>query len=89
MCALNHIPCMSSANGHRRLQSKETSLLEAATNVAIGFLQALLTQALIYPVFGIRTTLVTDSTIAVAFTAVSLVRSYLVRRAFETFARRS
>jgi hypothetical protein len=80
---------MSSANGHRRLQSKETSLLEAATNVAIGFLQALLTQALIYPVFGIRTTLVTDSTIAVAFTAVSLVRSYLVRRAFETFARRS
>jgi len=71
------------------LQSKETSLLEAATNVAIGFLQALLTQALIYPVFGIRTTLVTDSTIAVAFTAVSLVRSYLVRRAFETFARRS
>ena len=71
------------------MQSKETSLLEAATNVAIGFLQALLTQALIYPVFGIRTTLVTDSTIAVAFTAVSLVRSYLVRRAFETFARRS
>jgi hypothetical protein len=29
--------------------------------------------------------LATDGTIAAAFTAMSLVRSYLVRRAFETF----
>jgi hypothetical protein len=41
---------------------------------------------LLYPLFGISTTIVTDSSIAVAFTLVSLVRSYLVRRAFETFA---
>lgn len=70
----------------RRVQSREASLLEAATNVALGFVLALAMQALIYPLFGIRTTVVTDSTIAVAFTLVSLVRSYLVRRAFETFA---
>jgi hypothetical protein len=70
----------------RRVQSRDASLLEAATNVAIGFVLALLMQALLYPFFGIRTTVLTDSTIAVAFTLVSLVRSYLVRRAFETFA---
>jgi hypothetical protein len=77
---------MTRTSARRRVQSRGTSLLEAATNVAIGFVLALLTQALIYPLFGIRTTIGTDSTIAVAFTFVSLVRSYLVRRAFETFA---
>ena len=82
--ALNHIRAMNRAR--RRVQSRETSLLEAATNVSLGFILALLMQALLYPFFGIRTTVLTDSTIAVAFTFVSLVRSYLVRRAFETFA---
>jgi hypothetical protein len=82
---MNHIRCMSRAGGRRRVQSREGSLLEAATNAALGFILALLMQAAIYPLFGIRTTVLTDSTIAVAFTLLSLVRSYLVRRAFETF----
>jgi hypothetical protein len=60
-------------------------MLEAVTNVVLGFVLALVVQAVIYPLFGIRTTFMTDGTIAVVFTAVSLVRSYLVRRAFETF----
>jgi hypothetical protein len=72
----------------RRAQSKEDSFLEAATNVALGFVLALVTQAIVYPLFGISTTFVTDGTIAVIFTALSLVRSYLVRRAFETFGGR-
>jgi ABC-type branched-subunit amino acid transport system permease subunit len=69
----------------RRVQSREASLLEAATNVALGFVLALLLQALIYPLLGIHTTMLTDSTIAMAFLLMSLVRSYLVRRAFELF----
>jgi hypothetical protein len=67
----------------RRLQSPSQSLLEAATNVAVGFV---LTQALVYPLFGIHTTVATDGAIAMIFTAMSLLRSYLVRRAFETHA---
>jgi hypothetical protein len=51
--------------------------------VALGFLLALMTQGAVYPMFGIHTTFATDSAIAVVFTAVSLIRSYLVRRAFE------
>ena len=68
----------------RRAQSRSDSLLEAATNVALGFVLALDTQALVYPLFNITTTFVTDGAIAVIFTMVSLARSYLVRRAFET-----
>jgi membrane protein implicated in regulation of membrane protease activity len=73
----------------RRAQSRGDSFLEAATNVAFGFVLALVTQAIVYPLFGIATTLTTDGTIAVIFTIVSLVRSYLVRRAFETFGHRT
>ena len=73
----------------RRVQSREDSFLEALTNVVLGFLLALVTQATVYPLFGIATTIATDSTIAVIFTLVSLIRSYLVRRAFETFGSRA
>jgi hypothetical protein len=60
-------------------------MLEALTNVVLGFLMALFIQAIVYPLFGIQTTAVTDGSIAVIFTVASWVRSYLVRRAFETF----
>jgi hypothetical protein len=70
----------------RSPQSRSCSLLEACTNVALGFLLALPTQWVVYPQFGIRTTFATDSAIALIFTVVSLVRSYLVRRAFEVCA---
>jgi hypothetical protein len=69
----------------RRSQSRALSMLEASTNVAFGFLMALVIQAIVYPPFGIRTTIVTDASIAVIFTLASWVRSYAVRRAFETF----
>ena len=70
----------------RPAQSRSGSLVEAATNVVAGYLLALATQALVYPAFGIRTTLVQDSAIAAVFTLVSLARSYVVRRAFERMA---
>lgn len=69
----------------RRAQSKEESFLEAGTNVAIGFALSLVTQALAYPLLGIASTLTANSVIALIFTVVSLIRSYVVRRAFETF----
>jgi hypothetical protein len=67
----------------RASQSRSGSLLEAATNVLTGYALALVTQRLVYPLFGITTTLVADSTIAAIFTTVSLARSYLLRRVFE------
>ncbi len=67
----------------RAAQTCSASLLEAATNVLVGYLVALLSQQLVFPLFGIHTSLAQDSAIAAAFTLVSLLRSYLLRRVFE------
>ncbi len=64
----------------RRVQSRSASLAEAGANVLVGYLVALLAQATLFPLFGIHTSLAQDSAIAAAFTAVSLARSYVLRR---------
>jgi hypothetical protein len=71
----------------RQAQTRGSSFAEALVNVAAGYLLALLTQRLAYPLFGIHTTLAADGAIAGLFTLVSLGRSYLVRRLFERLAR--
>ncbi len=67
----------------RHHQSRRGSLVEAATNVGLGYLLAMLTQAVVYPLFAIDTAITTDAIIAAILTAVSLLHSYLVRRLFE------
>jgi hypothetical protein len=67
----------------RRSQSRAASLVEATANVLVGYLVALAAQQLVFPLFAIHTTLAQDAGIAAAFTAVSLLRSYLLRRLFE------
>ena len=67
----------------RPAQSRAGSFVEAGTNVVVGYLLALATQALVFPLFGIATTLAQDSLLAGVFTFVSLARSYLLRRMFE------
>jgi hypothetical protein len=69
-------------------QTRSASLAEATTNVFVGFVLAFLMQRGLYPVFGIITTARTDFLIAGVFTLVSLIRSYLVRRAFEHLGQR-
>ena len=64
----------------RRAQSRTASLMEAGANVLVGYLVALAAQQAIFPLFAIHTTLAEDGAIAALFTAVSLARSYLLRR---------
>jgi len=59
------------------------SLVEAITNVIVGYGVAVLTQILIFPVFGLHTTLAQNLQIGCVFTLVSLVRSFALRRLFE------
>ena len=73
----------------RPAQSRAGSLVEAGVNVVVGYVLALATQALVFPLFGIAATLAQDGLIAGVFTLVSLVRSYLLRRVFERVSRRS
>ena len=65
-------------------QSRWMSLAEAVTNVLVGYGVAVATQMLVFPLFGFEASLQDNLAIGLVFTAVSLVRSYLLRRAFET-----
>jgi len=63
-------------------QARIDSALEVATNIAIGLAVSLLAQLVIFPAFGIYTTLATDLGKAAAFTVVSVARQYIIRRIF-------
>ena len=69
------------------MQSRLSSALEAFTNVAIGYLMSVLANVLILPLFGYNVTIRDSFAIGFAFTLVSLVRSYLLRRAFNWMGR--
>ena len=64
-------------------QSRLMSLIEAITNVIVGYGVAVVTQILIFPVFGLQTTLGQNLAMGGVFTIVSLARSFLLRRLFE------
>lgn len=64
-------------------QSRLMSLVEAGANVVVGYGVAVLTQVLVFPLFGLSTTIGQNLVIGAIFTVMSLARSYLLRRAFE------
>ena len=70
-------------------QSRWMSLAEAVTNVLVGYGVAVATQMLVFPLFGFEASLQENLAIGLVFTAVSLVRSYLLRRVFEALRVRS
>jgi hypothetical protein len=61
------------------------SMVEAITNVVVGYGVAVLTQILIFPIFGLQTTLGQNLAMGGIFTIVSLLRSFALRRFFESF----
>ena len=65
-------------------QSRLMSLVEAITNVVVGYGVAVVTQILIFPVFGLQTTLGENLAMGGIFTIVSLLRSFALRRVFES-----
>jgi hypothetical protein len=65
-------------------QSRLMSLIEAITNVIVGYGVAVVTQILIFPIFGLHTTLAQNLQMGLLFTGVSIIRSFLLRRLFET-----
>lgn len=64
------------------MQSRFGSLVESATNIAIGYVVAILSQLVIFPAYGVQLPLSTNLTIGAWFTLVSLLRSYAIRRWF-------
>jgi len=57
-------------------------MIETCANVAVGYLVALAAQLVVFPAMGIAVSLSQNFTIGAIFTAVSIARSYAMRRAF-------
>ncbi len=64
-------------------QTRTMSLFETVTNVIVGYALAVITQILIFPVFGLHATLAQNLKLGLIFTVVSIARGYALRRLFE------
>lgn len=64
------------------MQSRIQSLIEAWANVVVGFIVAILSQLVVFPMFDINISLSSNLAIGAWFTVISLVRSYVLRRWF-------
>ena len=64
------------------MQTRLHSFLESLSNIAIGYAIALGSQMIIFPAYGIEVTIGEHAMIGFWFTAVSLIRSYALRRWF-------
>ncbi|KGK78298.1 hypothetical protein PM03_15220 [Thalassobacter stenotrophicus] len=65
------------------MQSRRQSLIEAITNVVVGYALAVLTQIMVFPWFGLQVSLGDNLAIGAMFVIISLLRSYALRRLFE------
>lgn len=70
------------------MQSRIQSLIEAWANTMIGYLINLGVQLAVYPLYGATFTLSQNIQIGLIFMAVSIARSYALRRAFNALHRR-
>ena len=64
-------------------QSRLMSMVESLANVLVGYGVAVVTQMLVFPLLGLAVTVTENLLIGLIFTAVSIVRSYALRRGFE------
>lgn len=69
------------------MQSRLQSLIEAWANTIIGYFINLAVQLVVYPFYGATFTFGQNIQIGMIFMAVSIARSYALRRAFNTLHR--
>jgi predicted Na+-dependent transporter len=65
-------------------QTRRRSAVEAVTNVAVGYTINMLANFLIFPLFGWEISLTQNLAVGVIYTIISLVRSYGLRRLFNS-----
>ena len=64
------------------MQTKAHSMVESFTNIAVGMGVAFVSQVVIFPFYNIHVPVTTNIEITLWFTAISLMRSYCLRRIF-------
>ena len=66
-------------------QTRLGSLVESIVNIVIGYFIAIISQIIIFPMFNINIPIKTNLHIGLWFTLISLVRSYIIRRWFNSY----
>lgn len=66
-------------------QSRKGSVVEAMTNTAIGYGINFTANLLIFPLFGMHISLANNFLMGLIYTAISIARSYVLRRVFNGF----
>ena len=66
------------------MQSKRESMIESLTSTTIGIIIGIVLNLTILPIFGYPVSVVDSLWISVIFTIVSIVRSYVIRRFFNS-----
>ena len=65
-----------------KMQTRRMSAVESATNVVVGYLVALASTFVIFPLVGVVSDPRRNLLVSAYFTAISLMRSYFLRRVF-------
>ena len=66
------------------MQSKKDSLIESLTSTTIGIIIGIVLNLTILPIFGYPVSLSDSLWISVIFTVISIIRSYIIRRWFNS-----
>lgn len=68
-------------------QSRFMSLIESVSNLIVGYALAVALQIVVFPWFGLHPSVGQNLAIGALFSAMSLLRSYALRRLFENLRR--
>lgn len=66
------------------MQTKKQSLIESLTSTTIGIIIGIVLNLIILPIFGYPVSLSDSLWISVIFTVISIIRSYIIRRWFNS-----
>lgn len=64
------------------MQTRLHSIIESLTNILIGYITAIISAIIIFPLFDIHISLSENLAISACFTVISIIRSYTLRRWF-------
>jgi hypothetical protein len=66
------------------MQSRRMSMIEVATNITIGLVVSFISQIAIFKLYDIHISVTQNIEITIWFTVISIIRSYLIRRWFNS-----
>ena len=66
------------------MQTRLMSAVETAANILIGFAVSFASQIAIFPIFDIHLSMATNLQLTLFFTIISIIRSYALRRFFNS-----